>query len=484
MSAYNIEMHLEDLPHKNGKLSHRIDWKKSIGKSFRYIFNGDEDVVKIIDVKDNKYTLEYKGNIYKNVSNNSITKSDLRNVFKLLAFKYKIGQNIIDKKRDFTILDYYDDYSRGYLRKIYKCRCNKCVNYSFEIIEGTIDNNGGCPCCAGKVVVEGINDIPTTDPWMIDYFQGGYDEAKVCTSGSGKTIYPICPDCGRIKDKPMKICTIKWTHSIGCKCSDGVSYPEKFFISLLDQLGINYKWQLNKYDFKWCDKYKYDFYLTDYNYIIELHGEQHYRNAGFKTKYIKQKEIDNSKKILALKNGIEQYIEVDCSESNITFIKNNILDSQISNIVDLSNINWNKCDGFATKNIAKDICLFYENNKPILTSVIAQKYNVSRGVLINYLKKGTRFGWCNYNAKKSHQYGSAYSGINNTKYVEIYKDNQLIIFYDSLQELENKSLNDLGVKLLAARASQSAKNNQVYKGYTFKVYPIGYKKTNQNKIGA
>ena len=44
--------------------------------------------------------------------------------------------------------------------------------------ERQILNGKRCACCSNSVVVEGINDIPTTAPWMVDYFPGGYEEAK------------------------------------------------------------------------------------------------------------------------------------------------------------------------------------------------------------------------------------------------------------------------------------------------------------------
>ena len=66
-----------------------------------------------------------------------------------------------------------------------------------------LSSNQGCACCHSLVVVPGINDIPTTDPWMISYFQGGYDEAKRYTHGSEQKIHPVCPECGRIKDKAI-----------------------------------------------------------------------------------------------------------------------------------------------------------------------------------------------------------------------------------------------------------------------------------------
>lgn len=86
---------------------------------------------------------------------------------------------------------------------------------------------------------QGINDIPTTDSWMIDYFQGGLEEAKMYHSGSTKKIYPKCPTCGRIHNKQVSIVNIR-NQGFQCTCSDGIKYPEKFMINFLEQCGVNF----------------------------------------------------------------------------------------------------------------------------------------------------------------------------------------------------------------------------------------------------
>ena len=60
--------------------------------------------------------------------------------------------------------------------------------------------------------------------------------SKKYTYNSRQKIRPICPDCGRIKDKEMYIYSIYDNKSIGCSCSDGKSQIEKYMFSLLEQL--------------------------------------------------------------------------------------------------------------------------------------------------------------------------------------------------------------------------------------------------------
>ena len=54
-------------------------------------------------------------------------------------------------------------------KKIYTCKCMHC-GYQYDTQEIIIKNGSGCPACAGIDLVKGINDISTTEPWMVPYF--------------------------------------------------------------------------------------------------------------------------------------------------------------------------------------------------------------------------------------------------------------------------------------------------------------------------
>ena len=71
------------------------------------------------------------------------------------------------------------------------------------------------------------------------------------------------------------------------------------------------------------------------------------------------------------------------------------------NEIDLNNIDWNKCEQDAVKNLAKEVCEDYAKNNTIFISALARKYNLSRPTIRKYLVNGTKFGWCTYNANES-----------------------------------------------------------------------------------
>ena len=227
------------------------------------------------------------------------------------------------------------------------------------------------------------------------------EDAKKYTHGSNKKIIVKCPNCG--KEKYARIRDIFNYKSIGCSCGDGISYPEKFVISLLNQLNINYT---KEYLSEWSNNKRYDFYF-EYNnrkIIIEVHGEQHYTKSfkSIDSKTLEEEqENDKYKKELALNNGIDTYIELDCRESSLEWIKNSIINSELNKIFNLENINWLKCEEFSLSNRVKEVCDYWHlhneiNNEGLLLKDLSKIFKLDRHTIRKYLKQGTDLGWCNY----------------------------------------------------------------------------------------
>lgn len=471
-----IKVFLDELPkHTNGTYKGCIDWTNSIGKNLRFKYEEDEilvdDFMLIKDYNKNsrKVKLEYNGKVLE-ISVSSLRDGWIKNIIgakikttagNFADFKIQIGERIIDENRDLTILDRKRVNSQKYqYRKMYKYKCNIC-GYDDGWLEecDILHHKIGCSCCSKMTIVPGINDIPTTDPWMVDYFQGGYEEAKQYTAYSAKRIIPICPICKRIKSNSIMISQIKQTHSIGCTCRDGISYPEKFFINFLEQLGVNFIYQLTKTTFKWVGNYHYDFYLPDYNCIIETHGGQHYKDTTWSSSSTTNNN-DNNKMERALNNGIFYYIQLDCSKSTKEFISNSILSSALSNILNLKDydINWEKCSEFACRNITKDICNFYVDNNYNI-DMTSKQFHLSRTAIGRYLKLGNDLGWCIY---PFHSY----------RKIVVQKDDEYIGCFDSSKYIEDNSIEIFGIYLGQTQIIHNCNKNKngftkPYKGYYF-----------------
>lgn len=474
---------LENLPRKYGigslKEVQVIDWKESIGHRVEFIYEGIKGEVEIINYfpKTAHVSIRYLDKEpYK-------IKTDVFRycgIGKLLGrhtkeFQIEIGQVLKDDKRDLIILE--KEYRRvardnGNTKdeKWYKYKCNICGWTEGWIEEIHLLNNKGCSCCgsAPKIIVEGINDIPTTAPWMIPYFQGGYDEAKLYTKGSHKKIKPICPDCGRIRDKEIVVKQIYNSHSITCSCGDGVSYPEKTMIGVLEQLNINFKTQFSP---DWITPRKYDFYfeLNCKSYIIETDGIWH-KSDNYMSGQTKEesKEIDDYKDLKARENGIEP-IRIDCEVSDLEYIKDKIIHSQLNNLFDLNIIDWSKVEKFALSNLCKSVCELKNTNENLTVLDMIKLVKLSGTTITRYLKNGTKLGWCNYNPKEEQRKAIYKSGKMNGKQVEVFKDGVSLGVFPSCSELERQSEKLFGVKLNNRNISLVANNKKkFYNGYVFK----------------
>ena len=378
-------------------------------------------------------------------------------------YKYEIGDEFINDKINYRIVDRYIDVKcrkegfNEYIKR-YVIHCNKCGADKVSLRESQIKKGVGCPCCRGFSVVEGINDIPTTAPWMIPYFQGGYDEAKQYTCKSSKKIYPKCPDCGKISNIATIIHNIYRQKAITCICKDNISYPEKFIYSVLSQVEEPFIYQMTKTNFSWVGKYRYDFYLPKHNTILEVYGIQHYTD-------ISVMQNDVLKRKLAEKNGFN-YIELDCRFSNCEYIKNSVINSMVAKILQLQNVEWSKCNDFSKKNLCKEICELFEQGKNV--SILSNEYKISKNSIRRMLHVGNEVGLCHYDGKIENILSSK-NNENNSKETSIYTvDGNYIGTYKLAKYIADHSKEIVG-KVLKINSIYDCCNGRVkqYKGYVF-----------------
>ena len=345
--------------------------------------------------------------------------------------------------------------------------CNN--NHKFDMTWSNFQQGDRCPYCCNKKVLKGYNDIATTDPWMIDLGMS-IEDAETHTHSSGKRIVVKCPNCK--KEKEIIIYSVFIGKSIRCSCSDGTPYAEKFIISLLDQLDIKYK-----HDSYWIENKRYDFYLPDYNIILECHGMQHY-DYGFDgcggDTLQEVQENDKYKRELALNNGINHYIELDCRKSEFEFIKTSILNSELNNIFDLNKIDWCECEKYSLSNRVKEICEYWRlhneiNNDEFTIEYVSKIFNLDRHTISIFLKQGSKIGWCNYNYKEEMKKRMIKRWKTNTKMVEVFKDNSSLGIFSSCMEIERKSIELFGIKLFNSGINQVCNGKlKQYKGFTFR----------------
>lgn len=310
----------------------------------------------------------------------------------------------------------------------------------------------------GFFYCENCHSIAIKRPDLIKYLANPKDANLPC--GTAKKVLFKCPDCGAEKLAPVKDVVRRGYHCDDC--DDNIPYPEKFLISVLNQLNVQFVKQLSSHKAAWCDKYKYDFYIEDKSMIIETHGRQHYEDA-FGYALVDSQENDRAKMELALQNNIKNYIVIDCRDSNPDWIKESIINSQLSQIYDLSTINWIQCSEFALKSIVKEVCAYWtqSNNPSVVSSEITKIFNIDKSTVYDYLFLGAQLGWCDY------QRTSATNRVNQ-KRVMVLKNQNILRIFNSIEQTVREMKKLYNVVLCKKGISENCRGERdEYKGYVF-----------------
>lgn len=336
-------------------------------------------------------------------------------------YKYKVGDIVSSTNSSFEILKQiriYRDKNRNGVKETVneKGYLVKCVKdgYEFEILEQNILNNWGCPVCSNRKVVKGINDVATTHPDIAKLFEN-IEDAYTTTSSTKTKFRFKCPRCGYVKTDNTN--HIKF-FGFSCPCcSDGVSYPNKFVAKLLVDLGINFDREIR---FDWCkypcfvddsklDYGSYDFVIPDMNIIIEADGELgHGRNVMTTIRHNRRKITveetlyrDKMKDKLAIENGYK-IIRIDCVYEGIydrcEKITNSIITSELVNIFDLSNIDFQEIGRYCTEHSyiieAKNLW-----NEGYSISEIATQLKIAESTVKNHLIAMNKMNMCEYHGE-------------------------------------------------------------------------------------
>ena len=172
-------------------------------------------------------------------------------------------------------------------------------------------------------------------------------------------------------------------------------------INTLCQLNLDF---ITQYNTDWCGNKRYDFYIPSLNMIIETHGIQHYndkRNWG-KNNFNDIQKNDEEKRTLALTNGIEKYVIIDCRESTLDWLKNNVL-KELSNIFDISFLDWN----YIWKKCQSSLCVqtWEMWNAGMNRKSISNKLKIHPNTVSRYLKKGKECKICDYTDAEMRERG-------------------------------------------------------------------------------
>ena len=374
-----------------------IDWKNCNGYKVKFKYGnikGNLEIGKYI----NEDLIEVKYNDEVFIKNKDCIKrcaiGDMLGVHNR-KYRYNVGDVVNVNSGTVTILEQTRiKYKNNQSYKAYTVKCN-VDNHIYPTIESNLYNGHGCPLCTNQVVVKGINDMGTTNPKSLKYVVN-IEDAYTHTFKSTKRIMFKCPHCGY--EKKMKICDFTIDGFSCNKCGDGISYPNKFAFNLLEQLGLDFT---PEYSPEWINPKKYDFFFTykSKDYILEMDGGWHGKNNTLSGK-TKEKSIadDKYKDYMAKENGIH-VIRIACDRSRIDEIINNILNSGLSKLFNLNDINWSECEKYACSSLVKIACDYW-NNGIHSTAEIGKLMKINYCTVCRYLKIGVILEICNYNINK------------------------------------------------------------------------------------
>lgn len=395
------KVNLDELPRKtNGNIS----WVNSVGCHMTFVYNNIEGELEIVGVEKDKRTgetilsVKYNHEIHRIIPS-KIKKGLIGTIFDKersgCSHRYKVGDIVeLDKCRLKILSTTFKERSKGIRAKSYEYICLNSGR-RHEILESKLVAGQGCGVCKGYHVLVGVNDIQTLAPQMIDLLTDKNDATKYRCQ-SNKKISFTCPCCGHEK---VDIIGEVYRHGLKCpNCIGGISYPEYFVSLMIKQLEIRFQTQ---YRPTWSQGRRYDFYLPDYNMIIETHGAQHYEDCKKWTRFSleEQQEIDRLKKELAYQNGINKYVVLDCRESKKEWLTESILNSELSKLFQLSDINWSDIHWQALNNDWKVRAVQMWNNGDSTTE-IAESLGVTSTTIVKYLKGATDKGLCEYDSLK------------------------------------------------------------------------------------
>jgi hypothetical protein len=237
--------------------------------------------------------------------------------------------------------------------------------------------------------MKGYNDMWTTNPSLASMLYNLEDGYKYTQKSTLKLDWK-CPCCKFIvkNKKILDVCR----NGISCsKCSDGISYPEKIMGNVLTQLGVKFN---KEKIFKWSNSKRYDFYIPSLSMIIETHGNQHYEETARGRNLKEEKENDRYKNEQAIKNGIENYIVIDCRYSDLEYIKKNMINSELNKHFDLNKVDFDLAHKESLKTNVIKACELY--NKGFLLTEISKILDINISTVSSYLKKGSITDFCNY----------------------------------------------------------------------------------------
>ena len=371
-----------------------ILWTKSIGKTIDFYYYNERHTIKILNYgnPDKDYIEISVDNMpSKIVNTQKIRNLQFDDLFTKPDYLYDVGE-IVNGSIILEQLYIKENNGKGCKKKHYKCRC-LVDGYEYICRESELKKGRKCPKCVGKVLIVGYNDLATTDPDVIKFLLDKEDGYKY-TRCSHKYVWVVCPICGHKKHMRVEELILK---GLSCpKCSDGLSYPNKFAYNVFEQLNGQYAEYCSEYSPDWLGQMRYDNYILfkdGRRLIVEMDGGFHRNEYGKRAA-----QNDTIKDNLAIEHGIK-IIRIDCFYSKITerfnIVKNGLINA-LKEYFDLSNVDWISAHESGISNRLIEVVKYYEEYPFMTNQQIAEHFHVNVVTIRHYLIVGEELKLCKY----------------------------------------------------------------------------------------
>ena len=221
--------------------------------------------------------------------------------------------NIINKRKDLIVLSNIGSTSQKVELKCLKCN----RNFEVEMSNFVQSSNHSCPFC-------GKNGSPVDEiefkKRMKEYNKENYEIVKY--KNFTTSVILLHKDCGKIFSQ----LPANFLKGRGCpRCYKKISKGEQKIINFLSKNNIAFEFQKTFPDLK---RKSYDFYLLNYNILIEYQGEQHFspiKGFGGEEKFLQQQKRDLEKRKFAKDKDIKLF--------EISYRDFNNIENLLSNLI-------------------------------------------------------------------------------------------------------------------------------------------------------
>jgi len=275
----------------------------------------------------------------------------------------------------------------GLAKKVW-WKCEKCKD-TYPMAINKKAHGRGCSICAGYYVTKS-NSFGGKYPELAKEWhptKNGELTPYDVSYGSGKKVWWKCRHCESDYQLTVDKKTSKDYNPSSCSiCSNGSSFGERLMFEILRHHNIHF---LKEKTFNWSNNKRYDFYLPEHKTIIEIHGTQHYNGSfsriGGRTL---EQEISNDilKESLAKSNGIKNYIVIKSLDYDIYEFKQQILNSELKNILGVKDIDYDELKSLIFNNTIKETWDKY--NEGFTVKEIEKLIPIKRSTIKRYIKLG------------------------------------------------------------------------------------------------